>query len=97
MLWRGDLHDQNEGDFLQLAMSGVRSSMQELLQNFGNLWSVWHHDSSLATSTPYDHMWSGNTNPCENSMCTPLVSTSTYQEWRSSANGYVTLCLNLVS
>lgn len=73
-LWRGGLSDQVEGDFLQLAMSGLNSLMSKIEMSFSALLNNFALEISFAHSLPSELMPIGASHPNRN-------STSLHQAW----------------
>jgi len=83
--------------FRRLVTSGLESHMRQLWTNFGTLFESWHHERFVATSTPSEPMPNGTIDPRLLHTSTPRPFDLALREFQSSMNGYVTICLELVS
>jgi len=83
--------------FRQLVTSGLESHMRQLWTNFGTLFESWHRERFVATSTPSEPMPNGTIDPRLLHTSTPRPFDLALREFQSSMNGYVTICLELVS
>lgn len=80
-LSQGDSSDQLEAQFLELAISGARSSLRNLENDFGNLWRNWLRACSLRTSTLSKHLPSTD-------FGRNLMDTTTQESFNAALNTY---------
>lgn len=87
------LEDLMEIRFLRLAISGLVSAWQRVLTSFGEWFESWLHELFLPTSHHSGRTPIGTFDPLELHTARLPVYHSTYQAFRSSINGYITICL----
>lgn len=87
-LRQGDLSDQTEADFLQLAMRGIQLSHARVETSFGVLSRNWLLEASCVISTVSEHTRIGSSGRIHNPTYLPQISALTRSTFLDCRDGY---------